>query len=1087
MIFFVEKDGGKSILNNKVKVWQEQVKIPTYPVGKPDKNPMFLEKRVYQGSSGKVYPHTVIDKIYDEKTEKEYTAVFLENDYIKVMILPEIGGRIQRATDKTNQYDFVYYNHVVKPALVGLAGPWISGGIEFNWPQHHRPSTFDPVDYTYYENEDGSATVVVSEIENMFRTKGMAKISLYPDSSYIEIKAQLYNRTDTEQTFLWWANPAVAVNDNTRSIFPPDVTAVMDHGKRAVSTFPIATGTYYKVDYSAGVDISRYKNLPVPTSYMAAKSDYDFVGGYDDKLEAGILHVADHHVSPGKKQWTWGCGDFGKAWDRNLTDSDGPYVELMTGCFTDNQPDFTWLAPLEEKQFTQYFMPYKKLGTVHNATKDLAMNCENGAVHLYATGNVGAVTVYVYDSSKCVLKRDEELHTTDFVTIEVPESTEKIVIQRNGLDYLKYEINCKKQEVPDAATAPPAPKDCETTEDLYLYGLHIEQYRHATYLPEDYYLEGLRRDATDIRLNNAYGKLLFKRGKFEESEKYFRNAIKKATRSNPNPYDSEPYYNLGLSLLYQNRLAESYDAFYKSMWSNACCESAFYHMACLCAVKKDYQAALEHAERSILKNAHNIKALDLKALLLEKTGEKEAALEIARGVLKIDPLDVISRRVLGEKPQVNYNTAIEIACEYAAAGFIEDAALILEEDESGYPLISYYLSFYYSLLGNSAKADAYQKAGRDTEFTGCFPHRLTDLKVLEHTLSAHKEDWRANYYLGCLLYDKKRYDEAIECWERSVEGNDGFPTSHRNLALAYYNKKNDPMRAQEELEKAFSLDNTDARVLMELDQLYKKNGKTSGERLALLNEHMELVEFRDDLLTEYITLLNTTGRYEDAYSCMMSHNFHPWEGGEGKITAQYVFSLTAMAKQEIENGNCKRAVEMLSKTAEYPHNLGQGKLYGAQENLQNYLLGFAYEKLGDNEKATACYEKAAAGLSEPKSAMYYNDQPPETIFCQGIALLKLGREKDANERFDKLIKYADAHIDDDVKIDYFAVSLPDFLVFDEDLNKKNRVHCLFMKALGLLGKNEKERADETLNSAYALEKYHFGMNSYKTLFMNEGE
>ena len=320
-----------------------------------------------------------------------------------------------------------------------------------------------------------------------------------------------------------------------------------------------------------------------------------------------------------------------------------------------------------------------------------------------------------------------------------------------------------------------------------------------------------------------------------------------------------------------------------------------------------------------------------------------------------------------------------------------------------------------------------------------------------------------------------------------MEGNDGFPTSHRNLALAYYNKKNDPMRAQEELEKAFSLDNTDARVLMELDQLYKKNGKTSGERLALLNEHMELVEFRDDLLTEYITLLNTTGRYEDAYSCMMSHNFHPWEGGEGKITAQYVFSLTAMAKQEIENGNCKRAVEMLSKTAEYPHNLGEGKLYGAQENLQNYLLGFAYEKLGDNEKATACYEKAAAGLSEPKSAMYYNDQPPETIFCQGIALLKLGREKDANERFDKLIKYADAHIDDDVKIDYFAVSLPDFLVFDEDLHKKNRVHCLFMKALGLLGKNEKERADETLNSAYALEKYHFGMNSYKTLFMNEGE
>jgi hypothetical protein len=181
---------------SKVKVWEEKVMIPTYEIGKPDKNPMFLEKRVYQGSSGKVYPHPVIDKIYNTKIDKEYKAVFLENDYIKVMLLPEIGGRIQRATDKTNGYDFVYYNQVIKPALVGLAGPWISGGIEFNWPQHHRPSTFDEVDYTYFENEDGSATVIMSEIENMFRTKGMARFTLYPDRTYIEIKAQLFNRTD---------------------------------------------------------------------------------------------------------------------------------------------------------------------------------------------------------------------------------------------------------------------------------------------------------------------------------------------------------------------------------------------------------------------------------------------------------------------------------------------------------------------------------------------------------------------------------------------------------------------------------------------------------------------------------------------------------------------------------------------------------------------------------------------------------------------------------------------------------------------------------------------------------------------------
>ena len=394
--------------NRSVSVWEEEVVIPTYPVGKPNKNPMFLEKRVYQGSSGKVYPHPVIDKIYDEKIDQTYHAVYLENEYLKIMILPELGGRIQRATDKTNQYDFVYYNLVTKPALVGLAGPWISGGIEFNWPQHHRPSTYDPVNFFTQENEDGSCTVYVSEIENMFRTKGMAAFTLYPDRAYLEIRAQLYNRTSTQQTFLWWANPAVPVNDNTQSVFPPDVHAVMDHGKRAVSRFPIATGTYYKMDYSSGVDISRYKNIPVPTSYMAYHSDYDFVGGYDYGKQAGILHVADHHISPGKKQWTWGCGEFGQAWDRNLTDADGPYVELMTGCFTDNQPDFTWMLPYEEKVFTQYFMPYKEVGMVKNATVYGAVGMEirdgSAEITVYATGKEERAEICVSEGNAWVLK-----------------------------------------------------------------------------------------------------------------------------------------------------------------------------------------------------------------------------------------------------------------------------------------------------------------------------------------------------------------------------------------------------------------------------------------------------------------------------------------------------------------------------------------------------------------------------------------------------------------------------------------------------------------------------------------------------------
>ena len=351
---------------------------------------MFLEKRVYQGSSGVVYPHAVIDRVADEMEDQAYTAVFLENRYLKIMILPELGGRVQMALDKTNGYHFIYYNRVIKPALVGLAGPWISGGIEFNWPQHHRPSTFDPLDWRIDEHADGSKTVWCAEIERMFHTKGMHGFTLYPDRAYLEVEVQLYNRTSEAQSFLWWANPAVHVNDEYQSVFPPDVHAVMDHGKRDVSAFPIATGTYYKVNYAPGTDISRYKNIPTPTSYMAYHSDFDFIGDYDHGKQAGMLHIANHHLVPGKKQWTWGTGNFGQAWDRQLTDADGPYIELMCGAFTDNQPDFSWIMPGEEKTFTQVFMPYQKIGPASQASKEVVLHLEV---------NEGRITFGVYVTS----------------------------------------------------------------------------------------------------------------------------------------------------------------------------------------------------------------------------------------------------------------------------------------------------------------------------------------------------------------------------------------------------------------------------------------------------------------------------------------------------------------------------------------------------------------------------------------------------------------------------------------------------------------------------------------------------------------
>jgi len=1096
----------------KVNVWKEKIILPTYEVGKPEKNPVFIEKRVYQGSNGSVYPYPVIEKIADEKVYKEYQAVYLENEFVKIMILPELGGRVHMAYDKTKERHFVYYNQVVKPALVGLTGPWISGGIEFNWPQHHRPTTFDPVDFTIEEHEDGSATVWCSEVERMFRTKGMAGFRLYPDNAYLEIKAQLYNRTSFPQTFLWWANPAVKVNDDYQSVFPPDVNAVFDHGKRDVSSFPIAKGTYYKVDYSPGTDISRYKNIPVPTSYMAIASKYNFVGGYENDSKGGLLHVANHHVSPGKKQWTWGHGDFGRAWDRNLTDEDGPYIELMCGVYTDNQPDFTWIMPGEQKDFTQYFMPYRDLGIVKNATKNALVNLESIdnklVIKAYTTGVYPNTTVTLKNNETVLFQKQYDAspynsfeETIDFentslegLSISVTDADDKVLV-----DWIYEGQN--EDEIPEAAKPALAPEEIENNEQLFLTAQHLEQYRHATYSPIPYYKEAIKRDAGDIRSNNAMGLWLMRRAKFAEAEPYFRAAIKTLTQRNPNPYEGEAYFNLGLCLKYQNKNQEAYDAFYKSTWNAAWQNQGYFYVAQLDALNDDYELALTHIKKAISKNTEDHKALHLQVAFLRKLNQKEKALQLANTYLENDCFNfgLLYEKYLlsNDKKELKYfnslirnniHTYIEYALDYAAAGLYKEAVNLLSEglkDEETYPMAWYYAGSFYEKLNDFGQAEECFKMASKAKPDYCFPNQIEAALVLQNVIKKQTNDAKALYYLGNFWYASKFYDDAIACWEESVAIDDRFPTVHRNLALAYYNKLENEQKALSSLEKAFSLDLEDSRILMELDQLYKRLNRDLVFRLAFLEKHLELVIQRDDVYLERVALYNLLRKHDKALTLLQNRIFHPWEGGEGKVSGQYLVSLTEIAKQQISEGNYDKAIELLEQAQTYPDNLGEGKLPGAQENDIHYWLGIAFEKKNNPEQAKNWWNKATQGLDEPTAAIFYNDQQPDKIFYQGLAFLKLNQQSEADKRFEKLVAYAKKHLNDHVTIDYFAVSLPDLMIWEDDLDKRNKIHCLYMQGLGLLGLDKKAEAEQVFESVLSEEKSHSGVTIHLSLLKNE--
>lgn len=1087
----------------KVKVWQEKVVIPTYEIGKAEKNPMFLEKRVYQGSSGRVYPYPVIESISDVAVDKSYEALFIENEYIKVMILPEIGGRVQMAYDKIKQRHFIYYNHVIKPALVGLTGPWISGGIEINWPQHHRPSTFLPVDYTIEELEDGGATVWVSERERMFHQKGMAGYTLRPGVARLEIRGQLYNPTPIPQTFLWWANPAVAVNDDYQSVFPPDVNAVFDHGKRDVSTFPIATGVYYKMDYSAGVDISRYKNIPVPTSYMAVQSKYDFVGGYENDTRAGVLHVADHNVSTGKKQWTWGCGDFGKAWDRNLTDADGPYIELMTGMYCDNQPDFTWLQPYEEKSFTQYFIPYRELGVVKNACADLFMNIEpadGGAVLLlFATRRLRVRAVVdmegktLYDSGMDM--SPEHVESVQLAGVKDVQECRVTIFDDEGNELLRWEREPdEKREIPSPAVAAKLPEEIESAEQLFLTGQHLEQYRHATYCPTDYYLEALRREPGDIRNNNAMGLWLFRQGKFAEAEGYLRRAIATQTERNPNPYDGEPLYNLGQSLKFQGRNEEAYAAFYKACWNGAWQGAGYLELARLSAAAKKWKRALYEADMSLARNWHNLLARHLKCVVLRKLQRSDEALRLIEESLAQDPFntgclfermlligDPADRARFLERMRGESHNYEELALDYMAAECWQEAVAVLECAAERSPMNWYYAGYAFSRAGHRDEAGLCFARAEALPADCCFPNRLEAILALQKAQQMRPSDARACYYLGNIWYDKRQYDDAVACWERAVALDDSFPTPRRNLALAYFNKLGRREEALQLLEEAFRLDPQDARLFMELDQLHKRLNRPHAERLANLERHEALVRQRDDLYLELVTLYNQVGDYRRAAQLLDARKFHPWEGGEGKVPAQYQYARVELARHALREGRYDEALRLMDECRVYPENLGEGKLQGAQENDFNYLSGLAARGLGEEEKAQGYFEAAAKGLSEPSDAMYYNDQKPDKIFYQGLALQALGRNEEAESRFERLIAYGEKNRGKHVRIDYFAVSLPDLQIWEGDLDLRNNIHCDYMEGLGWLGRGDRERARFFLARAQAADINHQGVQMHLAL------
>ncbi len=1082
-------------MSSPVVAVEEPLTLPTYAVGRPEPLPLFFEKRVYQGSSGKVYPVPFVDKVYDEARPVEYRSVRLENEHVRLVLLPEIGGRIFAAADKNNaDYDFFYRQDVIKPALVGLAGPWISGGVEFNWPQHHRPGTFLPVDVQIEREPGGAVTVWMSDHDPMARMKGMHGIRLRPDSAVIELRGRLYNRTPFVQTFLWWANAAARVHDGYQSFFPPDVDYVADHAVRAMSSFPVAENEYYGVNYAArpgANDLSWYKNIPVPTSYMVCETDYDFFGGYDHEAGGGFLHVADRGIAPGKKQWTWGNDAFGRAWDRELTDRGGPYVELMAGVYTDNQPDFTYLAPGEVKTFRQFWWPYAGLGPVQQADRRFALRmaaAEAGDGRL----DLGVAASEPAPDLRIRLWRNDALRLDESVDLAPGQNwrNESVEAGENDLRAYRLEV-CDAAGRPLLAYRPPAPRTerarelarepelpeaVESADDLYRIGEHLRQYRHPTRAPEPYWEEGLRRDPGDARCHLALGESRLERGALAEARTHLRRAVRSLTRYHPNPETGKAHYLLGLTHRFAGSDAEADASFAKAAWDDAWRRPAGLERAALALRAGDPGSGLEHAEAALEADPRCNRARVYAAHARRKLGRNDEARESLDQLLREDPLDYLAWRERGfhetaldppaflRRFRNDAQVALDLAFDYAEIGAYETAAEILEWHHAAEtpplpvpnptersPLTHYALAWLDHRLGRQAAAEKVLAEARSGDFAYCFPSRPWEQAVLEWALE-QGADGLAAYALGNLHYDRRRHESAIALWERARRESPEAAPVHRNLGIAYWNVRGDREAARDAYREAIRLDPGNARLVAEYAQLREKLGDPVDERLAFLEEREALVCSRDDACVEWARLLNANGRPDAALDLLENRRFHPWEGGEGKVLRAYTEACLRLGRRAFDAGDPASALDDFEKAMTIPENLGETYHPHQAKADVNYWKGRALRQLGREDAARACFESAAAEAGDFQGMAVTSHS--ELSWYRGLALRELGRPDEARSLFESLRDYAREEQSKPAKIDYFATSLPNLLVFEEDLeeaknSRAERLLALAKRGLGL--------------------------------------
>ncbi len=959
----------------QVRAWTDTVNIPTY-TWEDDINPKFwaLQGGGKLPSSTRgdiIYPYVMQDHISRNKVDRPYKALFLENEYLKVMCLPELGGRLQSVLDKTEGKEMFHFNGVIKPGMIAMRGAWISGGVEWNHGPHgHTVAAVSPVNALLGNNPDGSAWLEISNQEQIFRSRWTVRITLHPGRAYLDEQICLSNPTDGMHPYYFWNCTAFPNGPGTRFIYP--MTLGTDHNAKEFFRWPVHEGR----------DLSWLKNYPTYSSIFAVNCSHDFFGACDVDTGRGIVQVANHHVLPGKKAWTWGEWQFGRMAESNLADDAGHYIEVQTGPLP-TQSDYGMLAPRQRVAWQEWWYPIHGLGDgFEYATRDLAVRTSRPEgrleLRLLATGQ--------FPQATCVLRREGRELASKTLDLS-PQTPSVVTLEEGASEPIDVTVTSKDGQILAQFTTPlPIPvvepprlaeelaDEKMSTELLYLKGRKLDRETNRPKARE-YYEKALAKDAGHVDSLLGLAVLDFESGLYEKAAERLETAI---GRDGDNGLC---HYYLGVCHLRLSQFNEALHHGYQAVKCKGTVAIGYDLVGRARMRLGDVAGAVTAFEQALRANNDDPVAADHLMLTLHAAGRTDQSRKLAERRVNGDPTALVprvqtalddgaamadfvrqSRSFLGEDDF----ELLEASLVFAELGLFNQASRIVQEacvgavppdTRSFMPL--YYLAWYASQADDEVAAGRWLAEAAKTRRDRVFASRPEEVEILRYATAAGPGDAQAHLQFGCLLANLGRLDEAIPEWQKAADLDPAQSVAWRNLGLAAATS-NDLAGAERFYRKAIAARPDDQTLFRDLAEILIAAERRS-DAIRLI-EDMPLEGTRRAEVTLILAQSYVAEkRYGDCDALLEAvPYFVNWEGQDvtWKLFNQ---AHIGRGQERLESGDVAGALADFEAALTYPANLNVGRPDKPEEAPAQYWRGQALARLGRMEEALAAWKAGADG------------------------------------------------------------------------------------------------------------------------------